>query len=603
MRAGIKIAIVLALAGLVVAVTPVFASSSQRPHVGLAGYTGKIQNRVLSDTASGRESSFVVELTQQADLSRAYGMKDQDARGWFVYRTLKRTAEQTQAPIKAMLDRQGASYRSFWVANEIIVHSGGRPLVNTLAARPDVKVIEANDASNWLASTVGVELDSLTILKADRPDTIEPGVTQVKAPSLWAMGFHGEGIVVGNQDTGMRWTHNALKPHYRGWNGSSADHNYNWHDAIHSDISGNGTNPCGFDSQEPCDDQEHGTHTTGIATGDDGAGNQIGVAPGAKWIGCHNMDENNGRPETYTECFQWFIAPTDLNNQNPDPTKRPHVMNNSWGCPASELCAPNSLQTIVENTVASGIFVEVSAGNSGPSCSSVIDPPAIYDASYSTAAMNTGAMSIAGFSSRGPVTIDGSNRIKPVIAAPGIPNRSSISTSDSAYAIVLGHVDGRSSRRRRHRPALAGEAGARARHRRDGGAPEQHREPERDRFATAPSAAASTTSRTTTSGTGSSTRWPRSTVAARRLHPRRLHHHLRLRRHHLRLLRGIGRRSRLTRPTSSAARRPRTAPPATCSAATPASGRAPRATSISSIATTRRPTRGRRWHRCPITRH
>ena len=37
--------------------------------------------------------------------------------------------------------------------------------------------------------------------------------------------------------------------------------------------------------------------------------NQIGVAPGAKWIGCRNMDQGNGTPATYTECFQFFIAP------------------------------------------------------------------------------------------------------------------------------------------------------------------------------------------------------------------------------------------------------------------------------------------------------
>ena len=115
-------------------------------------------------------------------------------------------------------------------------------------------------------------------------------------------------------------------------------------------------------------------------------GNQIGVAPGAKWIGCRNMDQGNGTPATYTECFQFFIAPTDLNNQNPNPTLRPHVMNNSWGCPTSEGCAPDSLQTIVENTRAAGIFVEVSAGNGGSGCSTVNDPPAIYDASYSTGA-------------------------------------------------------------------------------------------------------------------------------------------------------------------------------------------------------------------------
>jgi len=248
-RAGIKIAIVLALAGLIAAATPVFASSNSHGLKPMAGYTGKVQNRVLSDTQAGRESSFIVELTQQADLSRAYSMKDQDARGWFVYRALKNEAAKTQGPIKAMLDAQGVSYRSFWVANEIVVHSGPRTLVNSLAARPDVKTIEANDASNWLTTTDSYEFGtSVDLLGADHPNTIEPNISLVHAPDLWSLGITGTGIVVGNQDTGMRWSHNALKPHYRGWNGSSADHNYNWHDSIHSDISGNGTNPCGFSS-------------------------------------------------------------------------------------------------------------------------------------------------------------------------------------------------------------------------------------------------------------------------------------------------------------------------------------------------------------------
>src|SRR4029453_17603423 len=196
--------------------------------------------------ADGDKTSFIIELTQQADLSRAYGMQDQDARGWYVYRTLEREAERTQGPIKAMLDAQNVSFRSFWGANEIVVHSGGRALVNSLAERPDVKVIEANDSSNWLESTAGVEFDTLAILRADRPDTIEPGVAQVKAPNLWSLGYTGTGIVVGNQTPGMRWTHNALKPHYRGWNGSSADHNYNWHDAIHA-----GGATCPPNHQEP----------------------------------------------------------------------------------------------------------------------------------------------------------------------------------------------------------------------------------------------------------------------------------------------------------------------------------------------------------------
>ena len=303
-----------------------------------------------------------------------------------------------------------------------------------------MKQIEANDASYWLDTAP--QLNPVAALAPEvhqSPSTVEWNVTMVHAPDLWAMGYTGQGMVVGNQDTGMRWTHNALKPHYRGWNGSTADHNYNWHDSIHSDIDGDGTNPCGFNAMAPCDDHGHGTHTTGTTSGDDGADNQIGVAPGAKWIGCHNMDSGTGRPETYTECFQWFIAPTDLNGQNPNPDLRPDVMNNSWGCPASELCAPTTLQTIVENTQAAGILVEVSAGNSGSACSTVEDPPAIYDASFSTGAITLDAANtLAGFSSRGDVTVDGSHRLKPNISAPGVNVRSSINSSDSSYMNLSG---------------------------------------------------------------------------------------------------------------------------------------------------------------------
>ena len=68
---------------------------------------------------------------------------------------------------------------------------------------------------------------------------------------------------------------------------------------------------------------------------------------------------------------------------------------------------------------AAGQFVVSSAGNSGAQgCSSINTPIAIYDASYTVGAIdNDGGLS--SFSSRGPVTIDGSGRAKPDIAAPG----------------------------------------------------------------------------------------------------------------------------------------------------------------------------------------
>jgi subtilisin family serine protease len=63
--------------------------------------------------------------------------------------------------------------------------------------------------------------------------------------------------------------------------------------------------------------------------------------------------------------------------------------------------------------------VVVSAGNSGSACSTISDVPAGYDASFSIGATSL-ADTIAGFSSRGPVTADGSNRLKPDLSAPGV---------------------------------------------------------------------------------------------------------------------------------------------------------------------------------------
>ena len=80
----------------------------------------------------------------------------------------------------------------------------------------------------------------------------------------------------------------------------------------------------------------------------------------------------------------------------------------------------------------------VAAGNAGSSCSTVTDPPSFYEASYSVGALNTGTDTAASFSSRGPVTADGSGRIKPNIAAPGTSTRSASNLSDTAYTFADG---------------------------------------------------------------------------------------------------------------------------------------------------------------------
>jgi subtilisin family serine protease len=240
----------------------------------------------------------------------------------------------------------------------------------------------------------------------------------IEANKVWGLdGKHGEGIVVASADTGVDWTHPALKGKYRGWDGTSASHDYNWFDAI-------------ADQAVPFDDftPSHGTHTTGTMVGDDGVGNQVGVAPGARWIACRNMNQGYGQPSTYLACNQYFLAPYP-HGGNPeadgDPTKAPDIVNNSWSCPPSEGCDVNVLKDSFDALRTAGILAVAAVGNSGSSCSSATDPPSIYDESFVVGATDSSNV-LASFSSRGPVTVDSSGRLRPDVAAPGVGVRSSL---------------------------------------------------------------------------------------------------------------------------------------------------------------------------------
>lgn len=371
----------------------------------------------LWDKQKEAEIPFFVLLKTQANLKTAKHFKNKNEKGNFVYHELVNVAEQTQLPLIAILENEKVHFQTYSIVNGIWV-KGDFELIKRLAKEPSVANVFYNAPVRVLEP---VEVDRNPLLHS-RGDSLTWGIEKIKANAVWELGYKGQGVVIGGQDTGYGWQLPNLKAKYRGWNGTTANHNYNWHDAIRefSPLGDSINNNCGLNVLEPCDDNGHGTHTMGTMVAADTVVS-LGVAPEAQWIGCRNMEDGWGAPNTYLECFEWFLAPTDLNNQNADPTKAPHVINNSWGCPEIEGCDTSNfvlLKLAINNLKLAGVVVVVSAGNSGPNCHSVNTPAAIYESSFSVGALGVND-TITNFSSRGSVNIDSSGRRKPNITAPG----------------------------------------------------------------------------------------------------------------------------------------------------------------------------------------
>ena len=223
----------------------------------------KIAPSLASETALGGSSEALIIFAEQADLSGAANLPTKLEKGRYVYNALRAVAERTQAPVRKMLQERGIPFQFYYGVNMIKV-TASRDLLYELAGHSEVSRIDANPQVRSSIPSPNLTLPTSQITTQQMQTTnqttggIEWNVARVNAPQVWGLGFHGEGMVIANANTGVQWDHISLKSHYRGWNGTTVNHSYNWHDAT-SDHS-----------LVPIDPQFHGTFTMSEMVGDDG---------------------------------------------------------------------------------------------------------------------------------------------------------------------------------------------------------------------------------------------------------------------------------------------------------------------------------------------
>ncbi|MEC3760918.1 S8 family serine peptidase [Bacillus pumilus] len=402
------------------------STSYQEEAVSSKTTKAKISSRLMKQFQQDDQVTFLIKMKEQTNtqkvakeaVSKAEKQKLTAAKTQYTKRSavvseLRATSEETQEALLTYLQKehkkkQVKEIHSYYIVNGLAV-TGTKEIMEKVAAFPEVDQVLPNE-TRQIHRPVDLKTKQKKQMKA--VDGVEWNISQVHAPEAWALGYDGTGTVVASIDTGVEWDHPALKEKYRGFDPAHPNkptHEFNWYDATTG-------------SEAPYDDLEHGTHVTGTMVGSEPDGkNQIGVAPGAKWIAVKAFSEDGGTDADLLDAGEWILAPKDEAG-NPHPEQAPDVVNNSWGGGPG---LDDWYKDVVNAWRAADIFPEFSAGNTdlfNPGGEGSIANPANYQEVFATGATDQDNK-LGSFSLQGPSPY---GVMKPDIAAPGVNIRSSI---------------------------------------------------------------------------------------------------------------------------------------------------------------------------------
>lgn len=349
---------------------------------------------------------------------------------------LKEHADIVQSDVASFLNKARLADKKhyldqLWITNELIVRDVDREIVEKLEEHPDVETIVAE---KFIPLEQMEKHESFHINDYYNNNTIQTnewGVVNINAPAAWARGYTGTGMVIGNIDTGVRYTHALIRGTYRG-NDAGENHNYNWR-------APTGNAPI------PSDTNGHGTHGIGTHSGTGG----IGVAPNSRWIACRGCATATCSNFDLSSCGNFMACPTNTDGGAAQCSRAPHVVNNSWGGMADPTWY-NSILIAWRNAGISGVFA---IGNSFNDCASTWSPGNQPLAVGVGANAETNTLSF--LSSVGPGPNDS---IKPDVVAPGVSIVSAFHIDDTELISMTGtsnaapHVTGAIALIRQARP-------------------------------------------------------------------------------------------------------------------------------------------------------
>lgn len=333
----------------------------------------------LAGADPAAEFAVIMTLRDKVDVS-AINDRNRAVRRAKLIRALKGVADSRQGPLLSLLRTDGGqAIKQLWAINGIAVRARARTL-RALARRSEIEAIYLDRQ---------MQAPPVTYAAAAAPAW---NINAVRAPSLWALGLTGAGVVVASLDTGVDLRHPVLAASWRGGANS-------WFDP-------NGEHLL------PYDRSGHGTQTMGIMVGDGDGQTALSIAPQARWIAVKIFnDADQASLSSIHLGLQWLLDP----DGSPDTDDAPHVINNSWALASDNTCTLD-FQEDIRVLKAAGIAVVFAAGNSGPNAPTSVSPANNPDG-FPVGAVNA-SLDVSSFSSRGPSACADTD-VYPRLTAPG----------------------------------------------------------------------------------------------------------------------------------------------------------------------------------------